>query len=221
MAPDLIQTHGWLLQKIPLANDDSLLIFLTDTHGKVKVFASKLQRSKTKAAELDYFRWLELGLARSKNTLKLRSVKSVTDFSAHLNGYERMEFAFSVLQHCTRFCPEDQVRPDLVQTLHELWTLKDLDIEVLNIFFLTKILWSEGLLPRFDSVRAALWVHPLTLAFTLKPQSGACGFTNHQRQMQEWFRRSEARDLIELPKDFLPEDLKVLQHFLQRVIENH
>jgi len=86
MGVRLLDTEGWLLQKVPLANDDVLLVFLTKDAGKIKVFASKLQRSKKKSAELDYFRWLELSLSQPKQSFKLSGVRTLTEFSAHLQS---------------------------------------------------------------------------------------------------------------------------------------
>lgn len=216
-----ITTNGWLLQKVPLANDDCLLTFLTEGHGKIKVFASKLQRSKKKAAELDYFRWLELELARPKNSLKLRNVRALNDYSPYLKGYEQMQFGFDALGFTAQFCPEEKVMPDMVQLLHEVWTLQSLPLKIIEIYFYTKLLWFSGVLPRFDSVRSAIYVHPVTLMFTLEGHNGALALSNEQRQMLEWFRRSEAGLLVDTYEKFPEHDLVILQAFLIGVIKNH
>jgi|GEM_PF-4786145 len=221
MAVKSVVTKGWLLQRIPLANDDCLLTFLTEDYGKLNVFASKLQRSKKKAAELDYFRWLELELSQPKQSFKLKGVKALTDFSPYLADYKRMQFGFDVLKESAKFCPEGEANRDMVQLLHETWTLKDLPLVTVEVFFYIKLLWNCGVLPRFDSVRSALWVHPLTLVFTTESQVGACGLTNHQRQMLEWFRRVQAIDLADKHNQFELEDLKILQSFLKQVLQNH
>ena len=216
-----ITTNGWLLQKVPLANDDCLLTFLTEGHGKIKVFASKLQRSKVKAAELDYFRWLELEIARPKNSLKLRKIRALNDYSPYLKGYEQMQFGFDVLGFTAQFCPEEKVMPDIVQLLHEVWTLQSLPLKIVEIYFYTKLLWFSGVLPRFDSVRSALYVHPVALMFTLENQEGALALSNQQRQILEWFRRSDAELLVDTYEKFTEHDLVVLQAFLVTVIKNH
>ncbi len=213
--------EAWLLQKVALANDDSLLTFLTAEKGKIKVFATKLQRSKKKMAELDYFRWLELELAQPKNSLKLKQVKTLQDFSAGMGSYERMEFGFKALEHTAHFCPEEKEVPEVVQLLHELWTLKTLPLAALSVYFYTKLLWFNGVLPRFDRVRSAVWVHPVTLLAYDKPQTEAYALTNEQRQILEWFRRASAAELLEKYEKFSEHDLAILQGFLQQVIENH
>jgi recombinational DNA repair protein (RecF pathway) len=216
-----ITTNGWLLQKVPLANDDCLLTFLTDDLGKIKVFGSKLQRSKKKAAELDYFRWLELELTRPKNSLKLGKVRALNDYSPYLKGYEPLQFGFDALSFTAQFCPEEEAMPDVVQLLHEVWTLQSLPLKVVEIYFYTKLLWFSGVLPRFDSVRSAIYVHPVTLMFTLETQSGALALSNEQRQVLEWFRRSEAGLLVDTYEKFSEHDLAILQAFLIAVIKNH
>ncbi len=221
MTVRLHTARGWLLQKIPLANDDTLLTFLTAEQGKIKVFGSKLQRSKKKAAELDYFRWLELELAQPKNSLKLKQVKTLNDFSPYLASYERMQFGFEALEHTTTFCPEEKTVPEVVQLLHEVWTMQSMPLRVIEVFFYTKLMWHSGVLPRFDSVRSAIWVHPVTLVFTLEPQTGALSLTNQQRQILEWFRRVEASDLVDKYEQFSEHDLVILQAFLITVIKNH
>lgn len=216
-----LTTKGWLLQKVPLANDDCALTFLTETHGKMTVFASKLQRSKKKAAELDYFRWLELELTQPKNSFKLSSVKTITDFSPYLTNYERLEFGFEALGLVRHFCPEEKRAPEVVQLLHEVLTMKPISLAVVNVFFSTKLLWFNGVLPRFDLIREAVWVNPATLLVTLEPQTRAHALNNHQRQILEWIRRTSAEELIEKCEQFKPEDLKVLQSFLLEVLKNH
>jgi recombinational DNA repair protein (RecF pathway) len=216
-----ITTNGWLLQNIPLANDDCLLTFLTEEHGKIKVFGSKLQRSKKKAAELDYFRWLELEMSRPKNSLKLKTVRALNDYSPYLKGYEQMQFGFDALGYTAQFCPEEKAMPDIVQLLHEVWALQSLPLKVIEIYFYTKLLWFSGVLPRFDSVRSDIYVHPVTLLFTLQSQSGALALTNDQRQILEWFRRNEAGLLVDTYEKFSEHDLVILQAFLIAVIKNH
>lgn len=221
MSVRLQTAHGWLLKKIPLANDDSLLTFLTSEQGKIKVFASKLQRSKKKAAELDYFRWLELELSQPKQNFKLSKVQALTDFSASLKGYERLQFGFSALEYTATFCPEEKPSPEVVQLLHEVWTLQSLPLRVIEIYFYTKLLWHSGVLPRFDSVRSNLWVDPISLNFTLDKQVGGLALTNQQRQILEWFRRIEALELVDKYEQFSEHDLVTLQGFLITVIKNH
>lgn len=221
MSMRLQTAHGWLLKKIPLANDDALLIFLTSEQGKIKVFASKLQRSKKKAAELDYFRWLELELRQPNQTYKLSKVQAMTDFSVGLKNYERLQFGFRVLAHTAIFCPEEKPIPDMVQLLHEVWTLQALPLLIIEIYFYTKLLWYSGVLPRFDSVRTSLWVDPISLIFTLEKQAGALGLSNQQRQILEWFRRVEASDLLDKAEQFSEPDLVILQNFLVTVVKNH
>jgi recombinational DNA repair protein (RecF pathway) len=214
-------TQAWLLQKVPLANDDTLLTFLTKDLGKIKVFATKLQRSKKKVAELDYFRWLELELAQPKQSFKLKNVRTLTDFSPYMVDYYRLELGFEALENTARFCPEEKAMPDIVQLLHELLTLKSLPLTHLSVYFNTKLLWFSGVLPRFDTLRGDVWVDPSTLIFTSTPQTEGLALSNHQRQLLEWFRRCEAKDLLDKYEDFAEHDLAILQAFLNAVIKNH
>ena len=217
----LVSTQGWLLQKVPLANDDALLTFMSQDLGKVKVFASKLQRSKKKNAELDYFRWLELNLVRPKQNYKLSGVKTLQDYSINLKSYERMEFGFTALNLVARFCPEEKVFPEIIQLLHEHMTLESLPLPVSRVYFLTKLLWFNGILPRFDMVRGDVWVHPVTLVFTESEQVEAIPLSNIQRQTLEWIRRHDATELVLTYDKFAEHDLVILQAFLISVIENH
>ncbi|NCP67552.1 hypothetical protein GW756_04745 [bacterium] len=221
MTVRLHTAHGWLLQKVPLANDDMLLTFLTSEQGKIKVFGTKLQNSKKKAAELDYFRWLELELAQPKNSLKLKQVKTLTDFSPSIKSYERIQFGFEALGHTATFCPEEKEVPEVVQLLHEVWTLQSIPLQVIEIYFYTKLMWHSGVLPRFDSVRSDIWIHPVTLIFTLEKQTGALLLSNQQRQILEWFRRVSATELLDKYEQFEEHDLVILQAFLITVIKNH
>lgn len=221
MRAHFLATEGWLLQKIPLANDDILLIFLTKDYGKIKVFASKLQRSKKKNAELDYFRWLELNLSQPKQSFKLSGVRTLTDFSSNLKSYDRMEFGFEALGFVSQFCPEEKKMPEIIQLLHELFTLNTLPLKVLQAYFCTKLLWFAGVLPRFDAIRGPVWVHPVTLTFTTSEQVEGTALTNQQRQLLEYLRRTEAMELLDKYEKFEEHDLLILQCFLFAVIKNH
>lgn len=221
MRQRLLDTEGWLLQKVPLANDDVLLVFLTKDYGKIKVFASRLQRSKKKNAELDYFRWLELSLSQPKQSFKLSGVRALTDFASNLHNYDRIEFGFEALGFVSLFCPEEKEMPEIIQLLHELFTLNTLPLPVLQAYFCTKLLWFTGVLPRFDTIREAIWVDPITLAFATSELGEGTALTNQQRQLLEYLRRVDAMELLDKHQKFKEPDLFVLQGFLFAVIKNH
>lgn len=82
-------------------------------------------------------------------------------------------------------------------------------------------MWHSGVLPRFDSVRSDIWIHPVTLIFTLEKQTGALLLSNQQRQILEWFRRVSATELLDKYEQFEEHDLVILQAFLITVIKNH
>lgn len=216
-----LSTTGWLLQQIKLANDDSLLIFLTQDFGKIKVFASKLQRSKKKQLELDYFRYLELELFQPKDSFKLRGVRTVKDYSALLREYERLQFGFMALERVAHYCPEEKPLPEVVALLHQLWTMETVALPAVQSFFYTKLLWLAGVLPRFDAVRSHVWVHPITLEFYAERVTGALELTNHQRQLLEWLRRAEATEFAEKQTEFKIDDWTPLVELLQEIDKNH
>ena len=221
MPASALTATGYLLQEVRLANDDSLLIFFTAEFGKIKVFASKLQRSKKKRAEIDYFRRLELGLWKPKEHFKLKSVCALQDYAPRLEPYARVAASFEGLKQVNHFCPEETVLTEIEQLMEEWWHLNHWDLALAEVYFYTKLLWHSGILPRFDDVRSAVWVDPIRLEFFTTGNESRFELTNKQRQMLEWVRRGSATEISVKCDDFEVEDWQVLRSLLQEIIKNH
>lgn len=216
-----LSVRAFLLRQVPLANDDVLLTFLTDTHGLIKVFAAKLQRSKQKKAELDYFRLLELELTQPKDSFKLRGVRAVQDFSSAWQTYAQTEVGFTTLSLCAHFCPEEKPVPEILSLLPSVWTHLAENPPLLQSFFYTKLLWYNGVFPRFDTVRIDCAIDPISLSFFTTKTPGTIRLSNTERQMLEFIRRSDLDTVLAAQEKFSAQSLQTVQHLLEQIVKNH
>lgn len=205
-----ITTHGILLRKTFLANDDGVLDFFTHAFGRITVFVPKLAKSKTKNAELDFFRLLDLELFEGRSSKRLRQVSTQAIFSSITNDYESLDRCFALLGDLAKVLPEEKPVPSLFKQIIQTLGHYDRDEPYLELFFWVKLLDFQGFCPRFDSVRGDSYFDVLRGCFmTAREGNNTIELSNDARQVLEFLRRSDFATFWE-KRDNLPLDSKNL-----------
>ncbi len=205
-------THGILLKKTIMANDDGVLDFFTADFGKITCFVPRLARSKKKAGELDFFRLLELEIFQGRNSKRLTAVFTKSIFHGFEKNYKISEIGFEWLEVLKKILPEDKPESlffsDIINILGHCDKIilqeKKTDLFLFS-FFLVKVFCFMGIFPRFDKVQSDVWIELEHFYFFPTKKSNTSFIDNSSRQVLEFLRRSNFEEFWEkrmnLPKD--------------------
>lgn len=203
-----IKTHGILLKKTIMANDDGVLDFFTSDLGRITCFIPKFARSKKKAAELDFFRLLDLEIFKGRNSYRLRNVHANAIFHGFEQHYSSITSGFLWLEVLHKILPEAMVLPsffseivlimghvDNAVPMRELGGDCAKNVDYLSSFFWAKLFDFMGIISRFDSVRSDIIFNVSDGRFYLADQNPILSkyevfITNESRQVLEFLRRS-------------------------------
>ncbi|PID70798.1 hypothetical protein CSB37_00435 [bacterium DOLZORAL124_38_8] len=211
------KTFAILLQKKILPNDDGVLEFFTESFGRITVFARKFARSK-KQSEVDYFRVLELVFFQGRNSKTLRSVSTHTVFHGFTASYATTEEGFEWLRYLTINFPIEEAYPEFFRfCCHLFRRFHSESALVFRLYLVLQIYRMHGFLPRFDAVRSDIYYHPISKQISAQPLSGAVFFSNRQRQVAEFLRRSDLSEFLEKFQQFSETDLQPLDLLLQKI----
>ncbi len=217
-----IKTQGILLKETPLANDDVILEIFTLDLGRVSVFVSKLQRSKKKRSEIDFFRLMALEIEAKNHSYKLKNVHTKKVFHVFGQNYELINQGFSFLQRLQKVLPEAKpLESFFILVCHVFETLNLENKEVYWAYLRIQLLIFSGIMPRFDIVRESTFFDPSHMAFTSQENENFCHLTNESRQVIEFLRRLQFSELFFEYKKVLDKDFSEVNSLLQRVEEFH
>lgn len=152
-----VVTKGIVLTRTNYQEADRILTFLTPDHGKVRILAKGVRKSKSKmAGGIELFSVSEIGFIRGKGelgTLTSSRLKKyyehiVTDINRTMLGYELIKLLNKVT--------EDEPEPEYFELLTELFDALDdpkLHIDLVRLWFYAQLLRQAGHSPnlRTDS----------------------------------------------------------------------
>lgn len=221
-------THGILLKKTFMANDDGVLDFFTSDFGRITCFVPKLARSKKKAAELDFFRLLELGIFEGRNSKRLQSVSTESMFHGFETSYKASEVGFSWLMTLGKILPEGKVDHDFFALFINILGHYEHEMEYLESFGWAKIFAFMGILPRFDLVRGDA-VFNVMHGYFYSAEDVDCAklseyeiaVNNESRQVLEFLRRSDFEAFMEKRKNLPNNSLEAVQLLLDKIKQFH
>ncbi len=224
----LKNTHGILLQKTFMANDDGVLDFFTSDFGKITCFVPKLARSKKKAAELDFFRLLELSIFQGRNSKRLQSVSTESVFHGFEKSYKASIQGFEWLMILGKVLPEEKVDYDFFALWVNILGHYHPQIIYFEAFVLMKIFSFMGISPRFDLVRGDI-VFNLRQGhfFQTKDINGGelsdyeIMIDNQSRQVLEFLRRSNFETFMEKQKNLPVDSSELVQSVLEKMKQFH
>lgn len=199
-------TKGILLKKTLLANDDGLLEFFTKEYGKVVLSVKKFSNSKKRAAEIDFFRLLDLTIFEGRNSKSLKTVTTTKVFNCFSTNLKTSERGFMWLEKLRQILPEERTSSILFETVESIF--KETTPEFIipfDLFFRSVILNSLGLLTRFDQERGAVWFNVQNFEFFLQETLGTIKISNTARQLLEFLRRANFAEFMD-KKDNLPQE---------------
>jgi len=186
-----------LLQTIDLPGDDVILSLYTRDLGRISVFASKLQRSKKRLREIDFFRVLSVNLSKRGSSYVLKDVKTLRCFSVFSSDLELMEKGFNWIDIIRRV-PEESADISLFDNIIGSFIAVDArSVEVIELFLRFKIFQSPNTVPRFDQIKETVYFCPQNFQFSVSSFPGAYLLKNNERQFFEFLRRYEIRDVID------------------------
>ncbi len=217
-----LKTHGILLKKTFLANDDAFLEFFTEKFGKVSMSVKKFGNSKKRKAEIDFFRMLEVSIFEGRSAKLLKSANTVKVFHGFEKNFEINKMGFAWIEMLGRVLPPEKPTPILFQTISTLCeNVNEKEYEVFDLFFHVVILDFLGLMARFDQVQSDVFFDPQSFQFSQVQTSNAIALSNSARQVIEFLRRSDCTTFLE-KKDKLPtEAFDKVRHTLFSIEEFH
>jgi len=146
------KTSAILLKKTFMANDDAVCEFLTMEYGRITIFVSKLQNSKKRNAELDFFRILELEFFQGRNSKKLKTVKTVALFHGFESSFDSMNLGFLWHEKLRKICPEERPLDDFFREVLDIFSCFDEKHKrEFDILFRVKCLVFAGIFSSIDS----------------------------------------------------------------------
>lgn len=218
----LHKTQGILLKETMLANDDVILDVFTYDFGRLTIFVSKLQRSKKKRAEIDFFRLLDLELSEKNHYYKLRSVSTKKVFHAFSKEYDLINQGFLFLVRLQKVLPEAKPLEDVFLLLCRVFEVLDAENKTIFMIYLRmQTLIFSGLMPRFDLVRGDTFFDPINLEFISEETEYSLWLNNESRQMIEFLRRLQFNELFLSYEKLLGKDFTQIQDWLNEVEKYH
>ncbi len=223
MKPEAQSFKAILLRKTALSNDDVILEVFSCEYGKVSIFASKLTKSKKRAAEIDFFRLLEFEVQRNRSgSLKLRKVSTERVFHIFSQNYQPLKRGFYFLEILGRILPQEEVHENFFEVLFSTWeNINIKNYNLLDLFLRVKTLQIQGVFPRFDLIRGDIYLDPIYLNIYESNTQENIFIPNILRQFLEFLRRSHLQEVMEKEKIFLELDLDKIDKILRNIEEHH
>jgi len=217
-----IKTHGILLKKTFLANDDAFLEFFTQEFGKVSMSVKKFGNSKKRKAEIDFFRIIDLSLFEGRSTKSLKSANTTKVFHAFEANFEINKIGFAWIEMLGKVLPPEKPAPILFQTISTLCTnINAEEADVFDLFFHVVILDFLGLMARFDQVQGDVFFDPQSFEFSQQRNANAVALSNSARQVIEFLRRADCTTFLEKKEKLPKEVFEEVRHTLFSIEEFH
>ena len=215
-------THGILLRKVFLANDDGVLEFFTNDYGKCSLFVPKFARSKKKINEIDFFRLLELEIFEGRNSKRLKTVTTKSLFHGFEKSYELNQLGFLWLEILNKILPEEKESLAFFSQVVSIFGyVESIAIEKIEVFFWVKIFNFLGIFPRFDQIQTDVFFDPMDCQFFSAARPKTLKITNLSRQILEFLRRNDVESLNEKQELFSDENLKEVLSVLLEMKKYH
>lgn len=176
-----IITKGIVLSRTNYQEADRILTLLTPDHGKVRVLAKGVRKSRSKmAAGTELLSISEIGFIRGKGDLStLTTARLEKHFGKIVQNMDRTMYAYDVMKRFNRLTEDnaDAEYFNLLATILEALNNTELDLELIQLWVLLHILNISGHQPElardnsgqalaasqrysFDTEAMAFYVHP-------------------------------------------------------------
>lgn len=144
-------TEGIILRRVDFGEADRIITFITPNYGKVGAMARGVRKPKSKlAGGIELFSVSELSLIKGKGGLdQLVSSRLVSHFRDILSDFDKLEFAYRVVDYINRFT-EDDAGSEYYEILKETLTaLADMKVQLPTIkaWFYLQLMRTHGHLP--------------------------------------------------------------------------
>lgn len=217
-----VQTSGILLRKVLLPNDDAILDFFTRDLGRVSVIVKRFAKSKKKAAEIDYFRVLDLQLRKGKSFFSLESVSTVCVFPMFLSDYTLNFNGFSWLSLLHKITTEEQPDRGMFDFCIDFFHRQDEQfLEMGDSYFRLKMLLFSGLFFRFDVIRGDVYFDPVSCDFFENNAGNLIFIPNETRQCIEFLRRSSGEEYFLKRMNLPTKSILLIQKILFLLEQNY
>lgn len=209
------KTHGILLRKVFLANDDAILEFFTNSFGKMSFFVPKFARSKKKVCEVDFFRLIELEIFKGRNSNRIKNVKAISFFHGFDSTYSMNQKGFFWLELLGKILAKEKVVPEFFsETVNFLGHLEASNQQKMEAFFWVKIFVKLGVFPRFDQIQSAVYFNPEKALFSSEKKINTLKISNLSRQILEFLRRSTFEEFFEKKEKLASENFSEIEMVL-------
>lgn len=209
------KTHGILLRKILLSNDDALLEFFTNDFGKTSFFIPKFARSKKKVCEIDFFRLIELEIFKGRNSNRIKNVKAISFFHGFDSSYSINEKGFFWLEILDKILAKEKIVPDFFSEIVNFFGhLDESNQQKMEAFFWVKVFVKLGVFPRFDQIRSMVYFNPSMGLFFPEKQKNTVEISNLSRQILEFLRRSNFEEFFEKKEKLASENFIEIEKVL-------
>lgn len=216
------KTQGLLLRKTLLPNDDAFLEFFTSDFGKISLSVRRFAGSKKKAAEIDFFRILELEIKKGRNTLSLKNATAIQLFPVFSKTLGMNKKGFEWLNIIRKITSENQNDEVMFQKIKKVFSFAESEWEdYFDIFFRIKMLDFSGFFVRFDLVRGDTYFDPLEFSFFSQNTPRTIFISNKTRQIIEFIRRSNFEIWFSKKEKLPGEENAKIQKIILEIEQKH
>lgn len=153
-------TKGIILARVDYSEADRIITLLTPDHGKIKVLAKAVRKSKSKlAGGLELFSISEIGVLVGRGEINtLVSSRLVVHFSNIVKSIERTTLAYGLIKQLDK-ATEDQTEEgyfDLLKTAFEALADETVDLKLIEVWFDSQLLKLAGHAPNLHAEKSGV-----------------------------------------------------------------